>query len=221
MDEATLARCVEPFFTTKGVGKGTGLGLSMVYGLAEQSGGRLVLRSRKGEGTTAELWLPQAAAEATSATVLDDGNTTNAARLNPNGRHTVLVVDDDPLVLESAASMLEDLGYAVVGALSGRQTLEILQAGAKVDLIITDQAMPGMTGLQLASEVRRLWPSLPILLGTGYLERAEVTASGLPLLGKPFAQTELAAAVEACLRATRQSGGKVVPFPTVETKFQR
>jgi signal transduction histidine kinase len=221
MDEATLARCVEPFFTTKGVGKGTGLGLSMVYGLAEQSGGRLVLRSRKGEGTTAELWLPQAETQAKPAAVPDSGRATTAAGLGHAVRHTVLVVDDDPLVLESTASMLEDLGYAVVGALSGHQALEILLAGAKVDLIVTDHAMPGMTGIQLGSEVRRLWPRLPILLGTGYVERAEVTASGLPLLGKPFAQTELAAAVEACLSAAGQTRGEVVPFPTVEAKSQR
>jgi CheY-like chemotaxis protein len=193
----------------------------MVYGLAEQSGGRLVLRSRKGEGTTAELWLPQAETQAKPAAVPDSGRATTAAGLGHAVRHTVLVVDDDPLVLESTASMLEDLGYAVVGALSGHQALEILLAGAKVDLIVTDHAMPGMTGIQLGSEVRRLWPRLPILLGTGYVERAEVTASGLPLLGKPFAQTELAAAVEACLSAAGQTRGEVVPFPTVEAKSQR
>jgi PAS domain S-box-containing protein len=214
MDEATLARCVEPFFTTKGIGKGTGLGLSMVYGLAEQSGGRLVLRSRKGDGTTAELWLPRAEAEATPTA--RPGVEMADLRLESPGRHTVLMVDDDPLVLASAASMLEDLGHAVVEAASGRQALEILRAGAKVDLIVTDQAMPGMTGIQLAAEVRRLWPGLPVLLGTGYVERAEMAASGLPLLGKPFGQAELAAAIEACLSATGQAGGNIVPFPKAE-----
>ena len=228
MDEGTLARCVEPFFTTKGVGKGTGLGLSMVYGLAAQSNGRLVLRSRPGEGTTAELWLPRAEEAAARGAPAPVPEVAWPAQDTP-GRRTVMVVDDDPLVLASTASMLEDVGYAVVEAASGRQALEILRAGAKLDLVLTDQVMPGMTGVQLGMELRRLWPGLPVLLGTGYAERAELSRSGLPLLGKPFAQAELVQAVEACLGAaapgsgaaagppaSAPAGGTVVPFRPVE-----
>ncbi|MBI0534793.1 response regulator [Roseomonas sp. KE2513] len=217
MDEATLARCVEPFFTTKGIGKGTGLGLSMVYGLAAQSNGRLVLRSRLGEGTTAELWLPRAQP---AAPALPEPSASEAARPRPEGfgRRTVMVVDDDPLVLASTGSMLEDVGHAVVEASSGRQALEILRAGAKVDMVLTDQVMPGMTGVQLGAELRRLWPGLPVLLGTGYAERAELLGSGLPLLAKPFQQAELVAAVEACLGRAEPvpgAGRTVVPFRPV------
>ena len=210
MDPATLARCMEPFFTTKGVGKGTGLGLSMVHGLAAQSGGRLVLHSREGEGTTAELWLPQAEVEA--APVAASTSEMAEVRPKPLNRRTLLVVDDDPLVLASTSSMLEDLGHAAVEAASGRRALEILHAGAKVDLVLTDQAMPGMTGLQLAAELRRLRPSLPVLLASGYAETAELAASGLPLLPKPFGQAAMAAAVEGCLAETLPVGGHVVPF---------
>lgn len=197
MDEATLARCMEPFFTTKGVGKGTGLGLSMAYGLAAQSGGRLVLYSRKGEGTTAELWLPRA--EARPATAPQSAGDMSEARAVPLMPRTVLLVDDDPLVLASATSMLEDLGHSVVTTSSGQQALEILRAGAKVDLVVTDQAMPGMTGLQLASQLQQLHPEMPLLLITGYADRTELATAGLPLLYKPFAQSALEAAIQNCM----------------------
>jgi signal transduction histidine kinase len=196
MDEATLARCMEPFFTTKGVGKGTGLGLSMAYGLAAQSGGRLVLHSRKGEGTTAELWLPRAEARpAIAPQPVGDRSEAPAVPLTPR---TVLLVDDDPLVLASTTSMLEDLGHSVVAANSGHQALEILKAGIDIDLVVTDQAMPGMTGLQLASQLRQLHPKMPFLLITGYADRTELATAGLPLLYKPFSQNALETAIQSC-----------------------
>jgi len=121
MDEPTLARAVEPFFTTKGVGKGTGLGLSMVHGLAEQCGGRLVLKSQKGQGTTAELRLPVAEVESDSVTerAAEDGGPVAPLR--------IMVVDDDSLVLTNTAAMLEDLGHEVIEATSGEQALRVLQ----------------------------------------------------------------------------------------------
>jgi signal transduction histidine kinase len=198
MDEATLARCMEPFFTTKGVGKGTGLGLSMVYGLAAQSGGRLVLHSEKGKGTTAELWLPRA--EARPAVASPPAGEAGDPGAGPDAPCTLLLVDDDPLVLASTASMLEDLGHSVVAAGSAQQALEVLRAGGKVDLVVTDQAMPGMTGLQLASQLQRSHPQMPLLLITGYADRTELAAAGLPLLYKPFAQSALDAAIRSCLR---------------------
>jgi CheY-like chemotaxis protein len=225
MDEATLARCVEPFFTTKGIGKGTGLGLSMVYGLAEQSGGRLVMRSREGEGTTAELWLPRAEApiEATPVSTSGLGTGKEAAKLPREGcaRRTVLVVDDDPLVLAATVSMLEDVGHRVLEATSGRRALEILPVHQDVDMVLTDQVMPQMTGLQLAAELRRLWPELPVLLGSGYTERAELLVSGLPLLSKPFMQGELMAAIEACLAVKGTPRGTAGPSGAVEERVHR
>jgi PAS domain S-box-containing protein len=214
MDEATLARCMEPFFTTKGIGKGTGLGLSMVYGLAAQSGGRLLLRSCKGKGTTAELWLPRAKMDA--AALPQRATDRTDTRSEPLDRRVVLVVDDDLLVLASTVSMLEELGHKVVEATSGQQALEILQAGAKADLVMTDQVMPNMTGLQLAAELKQLRPDLPVLLATGYAERRELASAGLPLLLKPFGQSALAGAIADCLTASGQGGGDVVQFRRAE-----
>ena len=191
MDGATLAHCVEPFYTTKGIGKGTGLGLSMVHGLAAQSGGRLVIISRKDEGTTAEIWLPEAGADE-----LAELPPLEARREVRPSSGRVLLVDDDTLVLSTAAPMLEDLGYEVVTAGSGREAVELVRSGRAVDLVITDQVMPGLTGVDTAAALRALRPGLPVLLATGYAERSELAASGLPLLEKPFDQAGLADAIE-------------------------
>ena len=191
MDAATLARAMDPFFTTKGVGKGTGLGLPMVSGLAEQSGGRLFLHSQLGTGTTAELWLPLAplaAGPAVDKRLLHNLETHGSATRSL----TVLAVDDDALVLVNTAAMLEDLGHRVFEAASGRQALEILSRESQIDLVITDQAMPGMTGFQLAEIVKARWPDIGIILATGYAELTPGTGAALPRLSKPFRQRELA-----------------------------
>jgi len=194
MDDATLSQAMEPFFTTKGVGKGTGLGLPMVHGLAAQSGGRFLLRSVKGAGTEAELWLPRAGAMATAPRP-----TAGPAPRGDARRGTVLLVDDDPLVLASAAAMLEDLGHQVVEAATGAIALDLLRDGRRIDLLVTDFAMPAMTGLQVAAAARQLRPGLPVLLATGYAELEGEGPAGLPWLLKPFEQEALARAVEACL----------------------
>jgi signal transduction histidine kinase len=205
MDEATLQRATEPFFTTKGLGKGTGLGLSMVQGLAEQSGGRLVLSSRKGEGTTAELWLPRAESEDLALIPSTGADEAQAGAAGPVGSYTVLLVDDDPLVLLGTASMLEDLGHAVVGTSSGWQALEYLRSVSEVDLVITDYAMPGMTGLQLAAKVKALRPDLPMIMATGYGELPDGKEPGLWRMGKPFTQVALAKALaEVCAAAAER-----------------
>jgi CheY-like chemotaxis protein len=105
----------------------------------------------------------------------------------------VLAVDDDPLVLTNTAAMLEDLGHTCLRAASGAQALEILRRGAGVDVVVTDQVMPRMTGLQLAEAIAREWPQLPVLIATGYAEMEPGAGAGLPLLSKPFTQGELAA----------------------------
>ena len=198
MEERTLARCVEPFFTTRGVGKGTGLGLSMVHGLAEQSGGRLVLRSQKGKGTTAELWLPGAKLGLQVTQIEDSSAAANGLPLASRNRRAVLVVDDDPLVLSTTVSMLEDMGHCVLEAQSGQRALELLQSNEDVEVVLTDQVMPIMTGLDLAAELRRVRPTLHVMIGTGYADHSELLRSGLTLLCKPYSQTQLAAAIDAC-----------------------
>jgi PAS domain S-box-containing protein len=207
MDEDTLARAADPFFTTKGVGKGTGLGLSMVQGLAEQSGGRLVLSSRNGEGTTVGIWLPAVAAEAPSPRKQPKREAEPAR--GPS--LTVLAVDDDALVLMNTAAMLEDLGHRVVEAHSGLKALELLKGDEAIDLVITDQAMPGMTGLELTEAIRAERPELPILLATGYAELPEGLKTDLPRLSKPFGQRELQIAVNAAAEG-KGKAGQIVRF---------
>ena len=194
MDEETLARAKEPFFTTKGVGKGTGLGLSQVHGLLEQLEGRLVLKSAPGSGTTAELWLPVAATEEAALPVSEPEETAPA----PRGLH-ILAVYDDALVLMNTAAMLEDMGHRVKEASSAQEAIEILNQGAAFDIIITDMAMPQMSGLDLSRAVWNAWPAIPILLATGYAELPEKPDRKLHILSKPFGQRELAKGIEAVL----------------------
>jgi PAS domain S-box-containing protein len=200
MDAETLARATEPFFTTKGIGKGTGLGLSMVHGLSQQSGGRFLLESRPGVGTTAELWLPIAEARPVKDT---GGGTTPEERRNVCRPLTVLAVDDDGLVLMNTAALLEDLGHRVLEAYSGKEALEIFRREPDLDLVITDQAMPHMTGVQLAEAIRAERPETPVILATGYGEMPAGADSAILKLNKPFRQHDLARAVYAAMESRR------------------
>ena len=211
MDQETLLKATEPFFTTKGVGKGTGLGLSMVHGFAEQSGGRLILHSQKGAGTTAELLLPVAK---TSEKPIPATPAPPAKALRPL---TILAVDDDALVLMNTVHMLEDLGHTVFEAYSGYEALEILKREDGIDLVVTDQAMPKMTGTELAKIIKREWPDIPVLLATGYADRVRGDDVGLPKLTKPYMQRELAEAIVR-MNPPRRKGDRVVRLrngPTV------
>ena len=188
MDEATLKRAVEPFFSTKGVGKGTGLGLSMVHGLAAQLGGGLAISSRPGLGTRVDLWLP-----ASEEAVLSPDRVEPAPVPLRSG--TVLLVDDEALVRAATADMLAELGYAVVEAGSAEEALSLLDGGLSPDLLVTDHMMPGISGADL---VRRLRAERPLraLIVSGYAE-VEGIAPDLPRLVKPFRQAELAGALAA------------------------
>lgn len=185
MDQTTLASATDPFFTTKGVGKGTGLGLSMVHGFIAQLGGRFILKSQKDAGTTAELWLPVATPGAVRAPVIETPAMSTIPGLS------VLVVDDDSLVLTSTSLLLEDLGHRVISAASGAQALQAFDSGQNIDLVITDMAMPQMNGAQLAQAIRAQKPDLPIILATGYADRLEGFVTELPRLSKPFTQLHL------------------------------
>lgn len=195
MPQDVLERAREPFFTTKGVGKGTGLGLSMVHGIAEQSGGRLELRSMPGKGTVAEIWLPVAQPEQRQA----EQNAPEEAVAAEQRPLRILAVDDDYLVLMNTTTMLEDLGHQVVEATSGTEALARLEEG-EFDLVVTDHAMPRMTGLQLAEEAATRWPNLRIVVATGYAELPNGAGSHLPKLSKPFSQAQLSEAVWNALR---------------------
>jgi CheY-like chemotaxis protein len=195
MDQETLARATEPFFTTKGIGKGTGLGLPMVHGVAQQSGGRLVLKSEKGRGTTAELWLPVA-----KVPIKAELPAPQPVTPVPTRPLSIVAVDDDSIVLSNTVAMLEELGHTVFAAISGDRALEILNNEKLIDLVIADQAMPGMTGAQLAGKIQQQWPTLPVILATGYAELPPGIAEGLKKLLKPFDQRELARAVNEVIK---------------------
>jgi CheY-like chemotaxis protein len=191
MDDETLAHATEPFFTTKGVGKGTGLGLAMVRGLTEQSGGTVIIESTLGVGTTVTLWLPEATAEAVDAPAAEPAEPTIPAEPEPDRPLRVLVVDDDFLVAMNTSAMLEDLGHEVVEVHSGQLALEQLRNNNGFDLMITDQAMPQMTGIQLIDAAQELNPHLRVVLATGYAELPPGADQSIPRLSKPFFQSDL------------------------------
>jgi CheY-like chemotaxis protein len=169
----------------------------MVHGLAQESGGRLVLKSQKGRGTTAEIWLPIAE----KLPVAPAKNVSPPASTMTSRRLTVLAVDDDPLVLTNMSAMLEDLGHTVFEADSARGALDILRRESTIELVLTDQAMPELTGLQLIEEIKKGWPHLPVILATGFAELPAGTDPQQITLAKPFVQNDLTQAVEAVLTA--------------------
>jgi len=210
MDTVTLTKATEPFFTTKGPGKGTGLGLSMVQGLAAQSGGLLDIHSEPDAGTTIDLWLPRA-----TTSPVPVARAVQAAHLLPHTEPCrVLVVDDDLLVMTGTAAMIDDLGHTSIEAHSAADALAKLDSGIEVDVVITDYAMPGMTGLQLAECIQERFPGLPIILATGYAELPSDPAKlGLLKLPKPCTQQEIAAAIQLAVA----SRGAVKAFPVPAT----
>jgi CheY-like chemotaxis protein len=206
MDEATVKRATEPFFTTKGAGKGTGLGLSMVHGLAAQSGGAMRIFSNVGAGTSVELWLP------TTERAMTEPVGTLTVRSGAARCYRILVVDDDPLIGSATTAMLEDLGHVVIETTSGTRALEALRSTPMIDLVITDQAMPGMTGTQLSRLIRQSWPELPIILATGYADLPNGEDPGLPRLSKPYQQEELSAMITQVLGPVRDEVDNVIPL---------
>jgi signal transduction histidine kinase len=202
MSPEVIERATEPFFTTKKVGQGTGLGLSMIYGFARQSGGHLKIESTVGVGTTMRLYLPR-----TVKGKPDADTEANAARSAPGGGESILLVEDNDELRALAARQLADMGYKVRTAEAGPAALAVLSAGEAFDLLLTDIGLPeGMTGLELAKNVRALRPSLKILFMTGYAkmqpqsEQAEAPDPSL-ILRKPFRKRELAERVRAVLDA--------------------
>jgi signal transduction histidine kinase/ActR/RegA family two-component response regulator len=205
MDDVTLAKATDPFFTTKGPGKGTGLGLSMVHGLAAQSGGLLRIDSKPDVGTKVELWLPRAETTAVSLARSAERSSGSAPAVKPC---RVLVVDDDLLVLTGTCALIDDLGHKAVEAHSAAEALTLLESGEEIDVVITDHAMPNMTGLQLAQQLKERYPCLPIILATGFAELpADPTMLKLVKLAKPCGQHDIAAAIQTALGSTPVSDG--------------
>jgi len=193
MDEETLARAIEPFFSTKGIGKGTGLGLSMAHGLASQLGGALNISSRPALGTRIDVWLPVSAEAAAQ-------NSTAVSLRRPKASGVALLVDDEELVRLSTADMLGDLGFSVREARSGEEALRLIEDGLEIDVLITDHLMPGMTGVDLIRALRRRRPSAPALIISGFAETDSI-APDLLRLAKPFRQADLAATLAKAIAA--------------------
>lgn len=204
MDKNTIAQVFEPFFTTKEPGKGTGLGLSQVYGFVKQSGGHVKLYSELAQGTTVKIYLPRLLIEDHS---VDDARVQTIA---PEGttEETILVVEDDDDVRTYSVDILRELGYRVIEAHDGPSALRLLERQTRVDLLFTDVVLPsGLTGAEVAAEVRKRRPEIKVLFTTGYARNAIVhhgrLDAGVNLIPKPFTYALLAAKVRDVLDSSK------------------
>ena len=202
MTPETLAKVFDPFFTTKPIGQGTGLGLSMVYGFAKQSRGHVRIESEVGRGTTVRLYLPrfdQADAQRSAPTSHNE---------MPQGDgETVLLVEDEPSVRLLLAEVLRELGYASIEAADAETALPLLTSGIRLDLMITDVGLPGLSGRQLADIAREHRPALKVLFVTGYAEhaakRADFLAPGMEMVTKPFSLEAVAVTIRGMIESGR------------------
>jgi CheY-like chemotaxis protein len=198
MPPEVLARVFEPFFTTKDVGKGSGLGLPQVYGFVQQSGGRLTLDSEVGAGTVVTLLLPRSLHQPAAPV---DASAAVRTRADGAQRGQVLLVEDDPEVAALTREMFGYLGFSVIQVSSADAALGALANGRSVDVVFSDIMMPGgVSGLDLAREIRRRHPDLLIVLTTGYAGAAATIDNDLQLLLKPYSLEAVAEAVGVELR---------------------
>jgi nitrogen-specific signal transduction histidine kinase/CheY-like chemotaxis protein len=198
----TQPKVFEPFFTTKPVGKGTGLGLSQVHGFAHQSGGTVTIDSQLGRGTTVAIFLPR------SRRPLPPTPPAPADSAPRRDRGKVLIVEDNAEVAEATATMFEHLGYQAMHAFDADEGLARLRAAPGIELVLTDVVMPGgKNGIALAQEITRLFPSIPVVLTSGYSDAVNAAQTQFPLLRKPFDLNKLERAIGEALgrRDTRQS----------------
>jgi PAS domain S-box-containing protein len=197
MEPAVLARIFEPFFTTKERGKGTGLGLAIVFGIVNQNGGYIQADSQPGRGSTFRIYLPRREGEPAP---LDEPIDVQGV---PGGRETILVVEDDPIVLDVAMRALAKAGYVARGCVSAEEALEILPGLGHLDLLVTDVILPGLDGRAMAERILAQRPGLKLLYVSGYpneiLAVRGVLDPGLHLLPKPFSPQDLLAAIRSTL----------------------
>jgi CheY-like chemotaxis protein len=204
---AILEQVTEPFFTTKAVGKGTGLGLSMVYGFAHQSGGAIDIDSQEGEGTTVEIWLPRAP----TPQAAEEEQPAPAPEAEAEGRKLrILLVDDHDAVRETTAGMLSDMGHEVETAVDGPGLLRKLSAApGDYDLIITDYAMPLLSGAEVLKQAREIRPGMPGIIISGYADSRSIARHGHEsvVLTKPFTLDQMKTAI--CAVGSREPAATV------------
>src|SRR6185312_326356 len=189
MSPDIASRVFEPFFTTKDIGKGSGLGLSQVFGFIKQSGGYIAVDSAPGQGARFGLFLPLSDARAATREPLD------AVGAMPRGSGTILVVEDNDLVLDYVVATTTELGYRVLRATSGKEALEVIERGEPINLLFTDVVMPnGMSGIDLAREVRQRRPDVKVLITSGYSNRTTDGAGDAEFMSlvKPYSSADLA-----------------------------
>lgn len=200
MSPSVIEKAFDPFFTTKAIGQGTGLGLSMVDGFARQTGGRAIIESTPGQGSSVSLWLPRHVGENATTHAHADG-----AAVRGTGQY-VLLVEDEEMLRSIAREVLEEAGYRVSDCAEGYEALRLIDAGPAPDLLVTDIGLPGMDGRQLALAVRETLPDVPILFVTGYAWDAFADTPTLPertaMLSKPFSVHALIEAVADLLGGT-------------------
>lgn len=205
MSPETVSRAFEPFFSTKEKGKGSGLGLAMIYGFVKQSKGYIFIDSELGRGTRIDIYLPVSAEITVDEVEVD---TLPHETDSINSETTVLVVDDEPELLEIATSFLEELGYSVLSARGGQEALGVLAKRPGVDVLITDVVMPGgMSGVALSKTARQLYPKLSVVYVSGYptdiIEENSGNALEAPLINKPYNRASLASGILEAMHASQ------------------
>ena len=203
MDRETLKKIFDPYFTTKKIGEGTGLGLSMVHGIVKSIGGAITVYSEPGCGSTFRVYFP----------VVKDVGEDHAPQptVLEGGSEHILLVDDEELVLEMTAGMLERLGYVVTKRINSHEALKAFEASpARFDLVVTDQTMPGLTGRELARGIRRRCPDIPVILCSGFsadfADRHENNSDVAAQLNKPVLMHELAHTIRTVLSLPNLNG---------------
>jgi CheY-like chemotaxis protein/anti-sigma regulatory factor (Ser/Thr protein kinase) len=199
MDKATLERIFDPYFTTKEVGKGSGLGLAVINGIVKRHEGAITVQSQPEVGTTFTIYIPMLDARPEATMQFED--------LPQRGSERILLVDDEPTVMQMATSILERLGYKVTGQTDSVKALEVFRSSPdEFDLVITDYTMPNLTGMDLAEEVCRIRSDMPILLCTGFSEKITpegVKELGVGLLMKPYGMRQMSEAIRKILDARK------------------